>query len=107
MPPSGSSKRSASLNCSSPSSLHAALASYVTTPIPVLGRSWTGAVLTGPSWVPQEHRHSFVRKNAVMAVFTIYKNFEFLIPDAPELIQTFMAAVCQLARPGLLRAYPY
>lgn len=41
----------------------------------------------------QEHRHSFVRKNAVMAVFTIYKNFDFLIPDAPELIQTFMAAV--------------
>lgn len=27
-----------------------------------------------------------------MAVYTIYKNFEFLIPDAPELIQTFMAA---------------
>ncbi|BGP38302.1 coatomer subunit beta [Rhodotorula kratochvilovae] len=39
-----------------------------------------------------EHRHSYVRKNAVMAVFQIYKNFEFLIPDAPELIQTFMAA---------------
>ncbi|GAA5824150.1 hypothetical protein JCM10212_002482, partial [Sporobolomyces blumeae] len=39
-----------------------------------------------------EHRHSYVRKNAVMAIFTIYKNFEFLIPDAPELIQTFMAA---------------
>ncbi|GAA5921381.1 hypothetical protein JCM3775_003017 [Rhodotorula graminis] len=39
-----------------------------------------------------EHRHSYVRKNAVMAIFQIYKNFEFLIPDAPELIQTFMAA---------------
>ncbi|GJN87097.1 hypothetical protein Rhopal_000042-T1 [Rhodotorula paludigena] len=39
-----------------------------------------------------EHRHSYVRKNAVMAVFQIYKNFDFLIPDAPELIQTFMAA---------------
>lgn len=39
-----------------------------------------------------EHRHSYVRKNAVMAIFTIYKNFDFLIPDAPELIQTFMAA---------------
>ncbi|GAA5858322.1 hypothetical protein JCM1840_001148 [Sporobolomyces johnsonii] len=39
-----------------------------------------------------EHRHSYVRKNAVMAVFTIYKNFDYLIPDAPELIQTFMAA---------------
>ncbi|GAA5840616.1 hypothetical protein JCM11251_004168 [Rhodosporidiobolus azoricus] len=39
-----------------------------------------------------EHRHSYVRKNAVMAVFTIYQNHDFLIPDAPELIQTFMAA---------------
>ncbi|CEQ42210.1 SPOSA6832_03989 [Sporobolomyces salmonicolor] len=39
-----------------------------------------------------EHRHSYVRKNAVLAVFTIYKNFDYLIPDAPELIQTFMAA---------------
>ncbi|BGO98008.1 coatomer subunit beta [Rhodotorula toruloides] len=39
-----------------------------------------------------EHRHSYVRKNAVMAIFQIYKNFEYLIPDAPELIQTFMAA---------------
>lgn len=28
-----------------------------------------------------------------MAVYMIYKNFDFLIPDAPELIQTFMAAV--------------
>ncbi|GAA6008702.1 hypothetical protein JCM10207_001691 [Rhodosporidiobolus poonsookiae] len=39
-----------------------------------------------------EHRHSYVRKNAVMAVFTIFQNHDFLIPDAPELIQTFMAA---------------
>lgn len=34
-----------------------------------------------------------MRKNAVMAVFQIYKSFDYLIPDAPELIQTFMAAV--------------
>jgi coatomer subunit beta len=35
-----------------------------------------------------EHRHSYVRKNAVMAVYTMYKNFgELLIPDAPELIE--------------------
>ena len=54
------------------------------------------AALTVRLLISQEHRHSFVRKNAVMAVFTIYKNFEFLIPDAPELIQTFMAAVCIL-----------
>ncbi|GAA96582.1 uncharacterized protein L969DRAFT_88075 [Mixia osmundae IAM 14324] len=39
-----------------------------------------------------EHRHSFVRKNAVFAVYQIYKSFEHLIPDAPELIQTFLAA---------------
>lgn len=51
----------------------------------------------------QEHRHSFVRKNAVMAVFTIYKNFDFLIPDAPELIQTFMAAVCRSPLPRARR----
>ncbi|XP_077300608.1 coatomer subunit beta isoform X2 [Arctopsyche grandis] len=37
-----------------------------------------------------EHRHSYVRRNAVLAIFTIYKNFEFLIPDAPELIATFL-----------------
>ncbi|XP_045764016.1 coatomer subunit beta [Maniola jurtina] len=37
-----------------------------------------------------EHRHSYVRRNAVLAIFTIYRNFEFLIPDAPELIGTFL-----------------
>ncbi|XP_031562290.1 coatomer subunit beta-like [Actinia tenebrosa] len=37
-----------------------------------------------------EHRHSYVRRNAVMAIYTIYKNFEFLIPDAPELVHTFL-----------------
>ncbi|GIY34863.1 hypothetical protein CDAR_382581 [Caerostris darwini] len=37
-----------------------------------------------------EHRHSYVRRNAVLAIFTIYKNFEFLIPDAPELIANFL-----------------
>ena len=39
-----------------------------------------------------EHRHSYVRRNAVMAIFTIYKNFDFLIPDAPELIANFLEA---------------
>lgn len=37
-----------------------------------------------------EHRHSYVRRNAVLAIFTIYRNFEFLIPDAPELISNFL-----------------
>ncbi|KAF9817775.1 hypothetical protein IEO21_03234 [Rhodonia placenta] len=39
-----------------------------------------------------EHRHSYVRKNAVFAIYSIYRQFEHLIPDAPELIQTFLAA---------------
>lgn len=37
-----------------------------------------------------EHRHSYVRRNATLAIFTIYKNFDFLIPDAPELIANFL-----------------
>ncbi|KAH1012879.1 coatomer subunit beta [Dendroctonus ponderosae] len=37
-----------------------------------------------------EHRHSYVRRNAVLAIFTIYQNFEFLIPDAPELISNYL-----------------
>lgn len=39
-----------------------------------------------------EHRHSYVRRNAVCAIFTIYRNFEFLIPDAPEVVSTFLEA---------------
>lgn len=31
-----------------------------------------------------------VRRNAVLAIYTIYKNFENLIPDAPELIHRFL-----------------
>lgn len=37
-----------------------------------------------------EHRVSYVRRNAVLAIFTIYRNFEFLAPDAPELIANFL-----------------
>jgi len=37
-----------------------------------------------------EHRHSYVRRNAVLAIFTIYKNFDYLLPDAPELIANFL-----------------
>lgn len=39
-----------------------------------------------------EHRHSYVRRNAVLAIFTIYKNFDFLIPDAPEVVANFLEA---------------
>ncbi|TFK38623.1 coatomer protein [Crucibulum laeve] len=39
-----------------------------------------------------EHRHAYVRKNAVFAIYAIYREFEHLIPDAPELIYTFLIA---------------
>lgn len=44
-----------------------------------------------------EHRHSFVRRNAVLAVHTIFQKFEFLIPDAPELVEQFLAEEGDLA----------
>ncbi|KAJ9095248.1 hypothetical protein QFC21_005614 [Naganishia friedmannii] len=63
-----------------------------------------------------EHRHSFVRKNAVFAVYTIYQAHEHLIPDAPELLETFLAAesdatckrnafvtLCNIAQPVAVR----
>lgn len=37
-----------------------------------------------------EHRHAYVRKNAVFAIYSIYKVSEHLIPDAPELIKDFL-----------------
>lgn len=37
-----------------------------------------------------DHRHAYVRRNAVLAIFTIYKNFESLIPDAPEKVLQFL-----------------
>lgn len=36
------------------------------------------------------HRHAYVRKNAVFALYSIYKTSEHLIPDAPELIRAFL-----------------
>lgn len=39
-----------------------------------------------------EHRHAYVRRNAVLAIFTIYKNFDWLVPDGPELIANFLDA---------------
>jgi coatomer subunit beta len=44
-----------------------------------------------------EHRHSFVRRNAVLAIHTIFETFEFLIPDAPELIEQFLSDETDLA----------
>eukprot|EP00123_Amoebidium_parasiticum_P016118 comp23295_c0_seq1/m.38237 comp23295_c0_seq1/g.38237 ORF comp23295_c0_seq1/g.38237 comp23295_c0_seq1/m.38237 type:complete len:959 (-) comp23295_c0_seq1:25-2901(-) len=39
-----------------------------------------------------EHRHSYVRRNAVLCIYTIYKNFAFLIPDGPELVFNYLQA---------------
>eukprot|EP01035_Chromulina_nebulosa_P019621 gene19621-25530_t len=38
-----------------------------------------------------EHRHSYVRRNAVLAVYNIHKKFgEALLPDANELVEKFI-----------------
>eukprot|EP00808_Paulinella_micropora_P012978 g39973.t1 len=37
-----------------------------------------------------QHRHSFVRKNAVLTVFAIFQSFPDLIPDACDLVETFL-----------------
>lgn len=37
-----------------------------------------------------EHRHVYVRKNAVFAIAAIYQNLEQLLPDAPDLIYAFL-----------------
>jgi len=37
-----------------------------------------------------EHRHSYVRKNAVFAIASIFQHNEVLMPDAPELLQAFL-----------------
>ncbi|KAK4134070.1 Coatomer, beta subunit [Trichocladium antarcticum] len=37
-----------------------------------------------------EHRHAYVRKNAVFAVASIHQHSPALIPDAPDLIATFL-----------------
>jgi len=38
-----------------------------------------------------EHRHSYVRKNAVLTVYTIYEVHPDLIPDAPDQVEKYMA----------------
>lgn len=37
------------------------------------------------------HRHAYVRKNAVFAVYSIFRVSDHLIPDAPELLRGFLA----------------
>jgi coatomer subunit beta len=46
--------------------------------------------LLAPARQCLEHRHSYVRKNAVFAIASIYQHNEALMPDAPELIQAFL-----------------
>ena len=37
-----------------------------------------------------EHRHSYVRRNALLAILSVYRQFEFLVPDAPDLVAKFL-----------------
>jgi coatomer subunit beta len=36
------------------------------------------------------HKYAYVRKNAIFAIYSIYKNFPYLIPDATELISNIL-----------------
>ena len=38
-----------------------------------------------------DHRHAYVRKNAVWGLASVYQHAQSLIPDAPEMLQTFLA----------------
>lgn len=40
-----------------------------------------------------KHEHPYVRKNAVLAVASIYRLSEDLLPDAPELIEAMLLGV--------------
>ncbi|KAI8322742.1 Coatomer, beta subunit [Martensiomyces pterosporus] len=48
--------------------------------------------LVGPTRDCLEHRHVYVRKNAVVAISSIYRCLPQLIPDAPELIHAFLVS---------------
>jgi len=39
-----------------------------------------------------EHRHPYVRRNAALAVYSVYSKLPILMPDAPELMQAFIAS---------------
>lgn len=52
-----------------------------------------------------EHRHSYVRKNAALAVLNIHHNFgSDLLPDGPELIDKFIR-VCSPSSPLLINIF--
>uniref|UniRef100_A0A7S0ZID4 Coatomer subunit beta n=1 Tax=Timspurckia oligopyrenoides TaxID=708627 RepID=A0A7S0ZID4_9RHOD len=44
-----------------------------------------------------EHRHSYVRRNAVLAVHYVFESFEYLLPDATEIIEAFLNGESDLA----------
>lgn len=46
--------------------------------------------LLTPARACLEHRHAYVRKNAVFAIASLYQTSQSLIPDAPELIYDFL-----------------
>ncbi|KAF1981226.1 Coatomer, beta subunit [Aulographum hederae CBS 113979] len=46
--------------------------------------------LLQPARACLQYRHSYVRKNAVFAIASIYQHLEALIPDAPELLLAFL-----------------
>jgi len=37
-----------------------------------------------------EYKHAYVRRNAVLALYNVYKNFESMCPDAPDLVYNFL-----------------
>eukprot|EP01006_Ploeotia_vitrea_P035707 TRINITY_DN65928_c6_g4_i2.p1 TRINITY_DN65928_c6_g4~~TRINITY_DN65928_c6_g4_i2.p1 ORF type:complete len:882 (-),score=148.70 TRINITY_DN65928_c6_g4_i2:166-2811(-) len=37
-----------------------------------------------------QHRHSYVRRNAALAVFSVYQRFPHLLPDAPDTMEKFL-----------------
>lgn len=39
-----------------------------------------------------EHRHPYVRRNAALAVYSVFSKLPILMPDAPELMQAFIAS---------------
>eukprot|EP00003_Mantamonas_plastica_P009988 TRINITY_DN1936_c0_g1_i5.p1 TRINITY_DN1936_c0_g1~~TRINITY_DN1936_c0_g1_i5.p1 ORF type:complete len:283 (-),score=89.52 TRINITY_DN1936_c0_g1_i5:88-936(-) len=38
-----------------------------------------------------EHRHTYPRRNAVLTLFSVYKNFPSLIPDVPEIVFEYLS----------------
>jgi len=37
-----------------------------------------------------EYKHAYVKRNAVLALYNVFKNFDYLCPDAPDLVYKFL-----------------